>query len=395
MPLLEIWKAAKDSVLKMNLEAIVKMAGDGQLRDGSEAAFEFRQFLTEVDSKKLAEYAAHCIDNAFINSGQILQDVVNEIGRRLGFVAENGRYQGVRNDIGYDGIWSIGSQNIVIEVKTTNAYTIKLDVIAGYRDRLVEAGRVASDSPILIVIGRDETESLEAQVRGSRHSWAIRIIGIEALIKLMEVNLSTSSKEVTEKIHAILRPIEYTRVDKIVDVIFSAAEDKGIELDGIDETIDFKGDSISKVYSTPQSTPRQIIEEKKQQAIEALGTKINRVLIKRKYSLYADKISSVHAAVAISKRYERSENFYWYAYHEVQRQFLSEVNAGYMIFGMSDLDIAFAVPYEKLEELRQRLNSTIRDDGKEYKHIFVYQDGDKYSMRLKAGEELSLDSYRI
>ena len=27
MPLLEIWKATKDSVLKMNLEAIVKMAG--------------------------------------------------------------------------------------------------------------------------------------------------------------------------------------------------------------------------------------------------------------------------------------------------------------------------------------------------------------------------------
>lgn len=31
MPLLEIWKATKDSVLKMNLETIVKMAGDGQL----------------------------------------------------------------------------------------------------------------------------------------------------------------------------------------------------------------------------------------------------------------------------------------------------------------------------------------------------------------------------
>jgi len=27
MPLLEIWKATKDSVLKMNLETIVKMAG--------------------------------------------------------------------------------------------------------------------------------------------------------------------------------------------------------------------------------------------------------------------------------------------------------------------------------------------------------------------------------
>jgi len=61
MPLLEIWRSTKDSVLKMSLENIVKMAGDGHLKDGSEASIEFRQFLTEVDSDKLAEYATYCL----------------------------------------------------------------------------------------------------------------------------------------------------------------------------------------------------------------------------------------------------------------------------------------------------------------------------------------------
>ena len=394
MPLLEIWRATKDSVLKMSLENIVKMAGDGRLKDGSEASIEFRQFLTEVDSDKLAEYATYCTDNAFTSSGQILQDVVNEIGRRLGFIAENGRYQGIRNDIGYDGIWSSESENLIIEVKTTNAYTIKLDVIANYRDRLVEAGRVAHGTPILIVIGRDETESLEAQVRGSRHAWAMRIIGMEALIRLMEVNLSTSSKEVTEKIHAILKPIEYTRIDKIVDIIFTAAEDKNFGIDGL-ELSDYQDKSDQKVYTTPQSTPKDVIEKKKRHAIEALSLKLDKVLVKKKHSLYADQNGSAHAAVAISKRYERSENFYWYAYHEVQRQFLSESNDGFMVFGMSDLDTVFAVPYTRLEELRDRLNSTIREDGREYKHIFIYLDGGRYTMRLKAGEEIDMGTYRI
>jgi hypothetical protein len=395
MPLLEIWKATKDSVLMMNLETIVKMAGDGQLKDGSETSAELRQFLTEVDSKKLAEYATYCTDHAFTNSGQVLQDIVNEIGRRLGFTAENGRYQGVRNDIGYDGIWSVGSDSLVIEVKTTNAYTIKLDVIATYRDRLAEAGRVPHDSPILIVIGRDETESLEAQVRGSRHSWAMRIIGIEALIKLMEVNLSTSSKEVTEKIHTILKPIEYTRIDKIVDVIFTAAEDKDLDLDSVGEPLDYQDKNGQKVYATPQSTPREIIEQKKQNAIETLSHKLDKVLVKKKFSLYSDKDGSVHAAVAISKRYVRSETYYWYAYHEVQRQFLSDAVSGFMTFGMADLDTVFAVPYLKLEELRGRLNSTIREDGREYKHIYIYLEGGVYTMRLKAGEEIDLSSYLV
>lgn len=34
-----------------------------------------------------------------------MQDIVNELGRRLEYKAENGRYQGVRNSIGFDGLW--------------------------------------------------------------------------------------------------------------------------------------------------------------------------------------------------------------------------------------------------------------------------------------------------
>ena len=52
MPLLEIWKATRESVIKMNSEAIVRISGDGQLKDGSEASREFRQFMPELFAKK-------------------------------------------------------------------------------------------------------------------------------------------------------------------------------------------------------------------------------------------------------------------------------------------------------------------------------------------------------
>jgi len=387
--LLDIWRATKETVLKMNLEQIV--ANAGTLRDGSEASADFRQFLQEVDSYKLAEYATFCIENK--HYGEILQDIVNEIGRRLGFSVENGRYAGVRGEIGYDGIWSTKIENLIIEVKTTVAYTIDLDVIATYRDKLAESGKVKPDSPILMVIGRDNTEALEAQVRGSRHAWSIRIIGINALIKLMEVNLSTSSKEVTEKIHTILKPIEYTRIDKIVDVIFSAAEDK----EEIEELADFdiQEDKKDRVYSTPQVTQKEIIESKKQSSIDGLSQKLGKTLIKKKYSLYSDNLGTAHAVVAVSKRYMRSEEFYWYAYHESQRQFLSESNDAFMIFAMADLNTSFAIPYSLLEENRDKLNSTIRPNGNEYKHIFIYMNNSKFTMRLKAGEEVDIDKFRI
>ncbi len=41
MPLIDIWKATKDSVLKMNLEATVRIAGD---------AISIKEYLIKMDS---------------------------------------------------------------------------------------------------------------------------------------------------------------------------------------------------------------------------------------------------------------------------------------------------------------------------------------------------------
>jgi hypothetical protein len=378
----------------MNLEAIIRIAGDGQLKDGSETSVEFRQFLTEVESEKLAEFATYCIENSFTSSGQVLQDVINEIGRRLGFKAENGRYQGVKNDIGFDGIWSSSNESLVVEVKTTDAYTIKLDVIARYRDRLVEENRVPKDTPILLVIGRNDTESLEAQVRGSRHAWSMRIIGIDALIKLMEVNLSTLSNEVTEKIHTILRPFEYTRIDKIVDVVFTAAEDKENEIEEL-EVIDVE--EANESTSTQVRTPKEILVQKKNECIKKVSEKYGRPIQKKKHSMYSDSSDEIRVIASISKRYEKSETFYWYAYHdEPQRKFLSDAKIGLMVFGLTDLDIAFAVPYEVLESNWNNLYETTKKNGQVYKHIYIYLTDGKFYLRVREkGTEIELSHFAL
>jgi hypothetical protein len=380
--LLELLHNSRDSVLKMDIDAIVRVAGR-KLVDGGDSSIDFRSFLSEVDEEKLAEYATYCLENSFPDSGQVLQDIINEIGRRLGYIVENGRYHGVRNDIGFDGIWSNENGKLVIEVKTTDAYTIKLDTIATYRDKLGEIGKVTKDTPILLVIGRNDTHSLEAQVRGSRHAWSMRIIGIDALIKLMRVNLATSTKDVTDKIHLILEPFEYTRVDGIVDVIFTATEDKESETEDIEIGLD-ESDNVHLTV-TQNRTPREFIDKKKELLIRRFGEKIGRVLVKRKNSLFADKSDEVHTAIAISKKYTRSDDYYWYAYHDIpQRKFLSESKNGYMIFGMTDVEISFAIPYEILEKYWEHFWSTTKKNGLVYKHILVFRVDKKFILRIKS-----------
>lgn len=168
MALLSIWNSNPDAVLQFSIEQVVSAAGNGKLLDGSECSTEIREFFSQVRTEDLAKYADHCMTNSFSNSGAILQDIVNELGRRLDYIVTNGRYRGTQGSIGNDGLWQgPEGHELLVEVKTTDAYSISLDTIAQYRDSLIEQGQIGDKSSMLLVVGRYDTGQLEAQVRGS------------------------------------------------------------------------------------------------------------------------------------------------------------------------------------------------------------------------------------
>lgn len=104
MPLLALWASNPEAVNDLSIEQIVATAGDGKLRDDSDCSRELRQYLSQVTTERLAAYADHCLSLPFTKSGLVLQDVVNELGRRLEYRATNGRYQGTTNTVGFDGM---------------------------------------------------------------------------------------------------------------------------------------------------------------------------------------------------------------------------------------------------------------------------------------------------
>lgn len=170
----------------LSVGQILAICGSGKLTDDSECSRDFREYLQIATSDNLVKYVQTCLQSPFERSGHVLQDVVNELGRRLDYSVENGLYQGRTNAIGFDGLWSEASDHtIVVEVKTTDAYRINLDTIGGYRDELIRIEKITTNSSVLLVVGRQDTGDLEAQVRGSRHAWTVRIISADALGKLV------------------------------------------------------------------------------------------------------------------------------------------------------------------------------------------------------------------
>lgn len=397
MPLLTLAKADPATVAALSVQQLVANAGDGDLRDKSLCSQEFREYLRDAEPERLADYARQCLSQSLPKGGQILQDVVNELGRRLGYDVENGRYSGIVGGIGYDGLWTCASNPaLIVEVKTTDAYRLSLDTLAGYHRKLVEKGVCTPEASILIVVGRQDTGELEAQIRGSRHAWSVRLISVESLVQLVAVRLDLGSPSIDARIRNLLRPAEYTRLDALVDLVFSAAKEEeqvahlSEESSAADET------ENQNSASTFQFTPAADLHAKRMEIIAALNSAYGCDLLKQTRASYACADGAVRAIVSLSKRYEKPAGRpYWYAYHPHWDEFLGEGDTGLFVLGMMDRERAFAIPVPVIRSVLDKLNTSNPPDGRMYWHIHLLEDGDDLSLYLPGAPNLPLKPYAV
>lgn len=375
MPLVDIWEKSQEAVLSMSIQQIVSMAGDGKLRDNTDASKELRVFLSEVDSNSLRRFAKQCLTEPFTDSGLVLQDIINEAGRRLGLKVTNGIYRGKQNNNNCDGIWQSSKWTFVVEVKTTDAYSIKLDKIAQYLESEIDDKE--HNASCLIVVGRQDTATLEDQLRGSKHNWRMRIVGVDALFLAIELRQLTEDKSLSDKIVDLLMPQEFTRVDKIISTAFDFAidqEEAGYKPEDDPEDVDVSKTTIEQKRTT--SSNLDLIEEFKVDIAKRMADKFSASFSRNRSSFEAE---SIRFSVAVSKQYERRDK-YWYAYHPRQKDFLSDSSESYFVLGCLDERKAFAIPFQKMNEIAEEMLTTSPkgDDSKKYHHVVIREDNGRY-----------------
>src|SRR5277367_4960051 len=307
-------KTEPTQVDRLSVEQVLALCGDGKLIDNSQCSKDLREYLRVAKSDRLITYMQACLQEKFDAGPLVLQDVVNEFGRRLDYTVENGLYKGRVNAIGFDGVWTdADGRSVVIEVKTTDAYRINLEVLNGYREALVSNGKVRKDSSALIIVGRQDTGDLEAQVRGSRHAWTMRIISADALSTLVKLKENTEQAGSVERIHELLVPYEYTRLDRIIEIAFTVTEDTKSAIEEEEGTLPSElAPSPDQGSAKQQHTSSDIIEGVRASIVAALSAKYM-PLVKKSRALYWSADNSVRVAITVSKRYE--ESGFWYAYH--------------------------------------------------------------------------------
>jgi hypothetical protein len=371
MDLVDLWKTSPEQIKGKTVQQLLAFAGDGHLRDGNETSTEFRNFLGHVPSDLLQEFANQCLGASFPDGGLALQDFVNQVGRRLGFQVEDGRYRGIVGEIGFDGIWRISDGTaILVEVKTTDAFRLSLDTTARYRRALIKEQLISEErSSILYVVGRFNTGDLEAQVRGSRYAWDIRIIGAEALFRVLKIKEELEDQNTVDRIRAILVPQEFTRVDGIIDLVFSAT--KEVAPEDIEEP---DGDEEEK--PTRKFTPVQFREE----CVGRLQKYLGESLVKQTAAAYATPDGKTAVLCAISREYgNRNNKGYWFAFHPAQQALLETYSKAFVTFGCGSENTILVIPFEKFVTWLPLLNKTVLEN-RFYWHVRITRTGDFFQL---------------
>lgn len=361
MSLLNLWTNSRQEIETKHISQILAVAGTGKLSDSNQTSLELREYLTVVSSDLLSRYANDCLEDSFQDRGFILQDIVNEMGRRLGFKVQNGRYRGTISDIGFDGLWLLPNEKIiVIEVKVSDAYSIDINTTIDYRNKLQSENTIPrGEGSILYVVGRSDTSAFESQIRGSRYAWDVRLISVDALLKLLSIKKEIDDPYVIEQIANILIPKEYTRLDRIIDLVFYTTQDVKVE---------------SVLHSEDDDDDKQEpAVDFRQECIERISDHLNKHLIQVSKTIYQSSDSSVVVSCAVSKLYDdRSGGRYWFAFHPSQLNHLEKSDIGYVSFGCGSSEMTLLIPFEDFQKWLDKLFQTI-SETRQYWHVHIVQ----------------------
>jgi hypothetical protein len=307
--------------------------------------------------------------------------LINEIGTRLEFDVMPGHYQGRRGESGHDGLWRSAStkQNIVVEAKTTDAYRVDLDRIWAYRMQLLREHNLEPQrTSLLLVVGRNDTTGLEAQVRGSRYAWDTRIVSATALARLPGLRQRLDDDEVVSRIGAILTPQEFTRVDGIIELVFSTTAD-AVDNSGNDEPPEPVDSDDAEKYSQDKHA-----QERAKLAAMEVARRTTRIPFVLRGRSWASGPGGELLLISYSKWHEKP-NRYWFGFHPSQKAKLNASKNAWLAFACADQGVVI-LPIETFEKWLPGCWKTWNGD-RNYWHIVIRIEPDNKPYLMGEGDD--------
>ena len=195
----------------------------------------------------------------------------------------------------------------------------------------------------------------------------------------MSIKEEVEDPHIIQRIHSILIPREFTRLDEIADILFSAAEDIKQEVIISDE----ESSVISKKSKEPRHAPVAFHDA----CISRIQAFLSETLVKRSRSQYSSPDKSIIVNCAVSKEHnpDTKKSNYWFAFHPYQKESLQNTLKSFVAFGCGTSKRLLLIPFADFGSWIKGMGTTQRNDSY-YWHVVIYREGDRYTLHRKKGE---------
>ena len=194
---------------------------------------------------------------------------------------------------------------------------------------------------------------------------------------------------------SILIPMEYTRLDGLIDVIFTTAQDVETAVEP-QLDLDIEDTGVTKEKSKWDFTETGLIDKKRDEILAEVSRIHGIKLIRKSRATYWTAGREFRVACTVSKRYEQPKDPYWFGYDHKWREFITASEVGFLVLGCMDLDFAFVIPSTVMEEKLTDLGTTDNARGMWWHIVLRQNDNGKYLMVCsKTGKHLDLTPYVV
>jgi hypothetical protein len=178
---------------------------------------------------------------------------------------------------------------------------------------------------------------------------------------------------IIRRISDILKPREFTRLDEIVDIVFSTAEE------------------AAETETTPPEEEVGALDERATPVafhgacIERIEHHLEKRLVRQTRSSYKTPDGTLAVVCAVSKTHEVSGHpSFWFAFHPYQKAVLEETQEALLVLGCGSAKTVLAIPAADVFSWLPDMWTTQRED-RFYWHIRVHHEGMRYTWDRKAG----------
>ena len=191
--------------------------------------------------------------------------------------------------------------------------------------------------------------------------------------------------------YELLIPREFTKLDEIVELVFSTAEAAKKT-----EELPEGGEAVPQASIVEKEGPKFTPVAFNELVAKRVSVHLGLPLLKRTRALFSTPDDTRRVVCTASREYgEGTHRGLWFAFHPHQEEALEAIGRGYCTLGCGSPELIFLIPIQEFSTWLPGMNMTTKET-RSYWHVQISIDEDRPTLARKKGQSrIDLCKYQL